>query len=116
MRVRDARRARKIGEFQMRKPLLFLALTALLALSGCASLDGQDFGADPTSDEGIAALANSRLNDDSMVGRSTLSATVDNGLATLYGTVPDEATRLRAIQILEGTEGIYEVLDRTRKR
>ena len=100
----------------MRNPLPFLALAALLALSGCAALEGQDVAAIPTSDEGIAALANSRLNDDAMVGRATLSASVDSGLATLYGTVPDEATRLRAIQILEGTPGIFDVLDHTRKR
>ena len=99
----------------MKKPLLFLALTALLALSGCAALEGQDYGADPTSDEGIAALANSRLNDDSMVGRSTLSATVENGLATLSGVVRDEAARQRAIQILRGTPGIFDVVDHTRR-
>ena len=100
----------------MKKPLLFLVLAALLAVSGCASLEGQDYGADPTSDEGIAALANSRLNDDAMVGRCTLSASVESGLATLYGTVPDEATRQRAIRILENTPGIFDVLDQTRKR
>ena len=100
----------------MKKPFLFLALAACLALSGCAAFQGQDLAADPTSDEGIASVANSRLNDDSMVGRATLSATVDSGLATLYGTVPDEATRQRALQILRGTPGIFDVLDRTRKR
>ena len=99
----------------MKKPLLFLVLAALLALSGCAALEGQDYGADPTSDEGIAALANSRLNDDSMVGRSTLSATVENGLATLSGVVRDEAARQRAIQILRGTPGIFDVVDHTRR-
>ena len=100
----------------MKKSLLFLALAALLALSGCAALEGQDISAEPTSDEGIAALANSRLNDDAMVARATLSARVDNGLATLFGTVPDEATRLRALQILRGTPGIFDVLDQTRRR
>lgn len=100
----------------MRKPLLFLALAALFALSGCAALEGQDLSANPTSDEGIAALANSRLNDDSMVGSSTLNATVGNGLATLSGIVPNEAVRQRAIQILRGTPGIFDVVDHTRKR
>ncbi len=100
----------------MKKSLLFLALAALLALSGCAALEGRDISAEPTSDEGIAALANSRLNDDAMVARATLSARVDNGLATLFGTVPDEATRLRALQILRGTPGIFDVLDQTRRR
>jgi osmotically-inducible protein OsmY len=51
-----------------------------------------------------------------MVGRCTLSASVESGLATLYGTVPDEATRQRAIGILENTPGIFDVLDQTRKR
>ena len=98
---------------------LFLLPTlaaVLLALSGCAALEGQDLSNNPVSDEGITSIANSRLNDDSMTGPATLSATVVNGLATLYGTVPDEATRQRAIQILKGTDGIFDVQDRTRKR
>lgn len=96
--------------------LLSLAAAALLALSGCAALQGQDLSNDPVSDEGIASIANSRLNDDAMTGRATLNVTVENGLATLYGTVPDEAVRQRAIQILKGTDGIFDVLDRTHKR
>ena len=102
----------------MKKSLLFtsLAAIALLLLSGCAALQGQDLGNDPVLDEDIASLAASRLNSDSMTARATLSVSVENGLAILYGTVPDEAVRQRAIQILEGTSGIFEVLDRTRKR
>lgn len=102
----------------MKKPLLLsiLAAAALLALSGCAAWEGQDFSVDPTSDEGITAIANSRLNEDSMTARATLSASVENGLATLYGSVPDQATRQRAIQILTGTPGIFDVLDHTRLR
>ncbi len=102
----------------MKKSLLVsvLASAVLSALSGCAALEGQDLADDPTSDEGISSIANSRLNDDAMVARATLSATVEDGLAILYGTVPDEATRQRALQILQGTPGIFEVLDHTRKR
>ncbi len=100
----------------MKKRTLFLPLAAatLLALSGCAALQGDDDAF--LSDDSVAAIATTRLNSDSMTARSTLSVDVDNGLAILYGTVPDETVRQRAIQILEGTEGIYEVLDRTRKR
>ena len=100
----------------MKRTIPFLLLAGLLAWSGCAALEGQDLAAEPTSDEGIAAVATSRLNDDSVVGRATLSVTVDNGLAILYGTVPDEAARQRALQIVRGTPGIFDVLDRTRKR
>ncbi|MGD9613749.1 MAG: BON domain-containing protein [Kiritimatiellia bacterium] len=100
----------------MKRTIPYLVLAGLLACSGCAALEGRDLAAEPTSDEGIAAVATSRLNDDSMVGRATLSVVVDNGLATLYGTVPDEAARQRALQIVRGTPGIFDVLDRTRKR
>lgn len=100
----------------MKRTIPFLILAALLAWSGCAALEGQDLAAEPTSDDGIAAIANSRLNDDAVVGRAMLSVTVDNGLAILYGTVPDEAARQRALHVVRGTPGVYDVLDRTRKR
>ncbi len=101
----------------MKKLLVYPLLAGGLALlAGCAALQGQDLTNEPVTDEGIAAVANSRLNEDGMTGRATLSADVENGLATLYGTVPDAATRQRATQILLGTPGIFEVLDRTRMR
>ena len=96
-------------------PLLLVA-AALFALSGCAALQGEDLSNDPVSDEGIASIANSRLDSDPMTAHAMLSVSVDTGLATLYGTVPDEATRQRAIQILKGTDGIFEVLDNTQRR
>jgi osmotically-inducible protein OsmY len=102
----------------MKKFLLFLsgAVAVLILLSGCAMLQGQDLADAPDSDAGAAALANNRLNGDAMTARATLNVQVEDGLAILYGTVPDEATRQRALQILEGTPGVYEVLDRTRRR
>ncbi len=101
----------------MKKSLLFpLWAAVLLALSGCAALQDPAAGDDSITDAGAAALAGSRLDGDSMTARATLSVQVDNGLAILYGTVPNEAVRQRAIQILQGTPGVYEVLDRTRKR
>ena len=100
----------------MKRTIPFLILAALLSGAGCAALEGQDLSAEPTSDEGVAAVANSRLNDDAVVGRAMLSVTVDNGLAILYGSVPDEAARQRALHVVRGTPGVYDVLDRTRKR
>ncbi len=100
----------------MKKINIFLPLVAMLVLSGCAILQHQDLSDDPISDDGIASIAASRLNSDSMTAPATLSVRVENGLAFLYGTVPNEAVRQRAIQILEGTAGIFEVLDETQKR
>ncbi|HOO21236.1 MAG TPA: BON domain-containing protein [Kiritimatiellia bacterium] len=95
---------------------LLASVCLLFAGFGCAALQDAGWDATPTSDEDIAALASSRLNSDSMTASATLSVTVDSGMATLYGTVPDQVTRQRAIQILEGTPGIFDVLDRTRRR
>nr|HPJ57499.1 BON domain-containing protein [Kiritimatiellia bacterium] len=82
---------------------LLASVCLLFAGFGCAALQDAGWDATPTSDEDIAALASSRLNSDSMTASATLSVTVDSGMATLYGTVPDQVTRQRAIQILEGT-------------
>lgn len=86
---------------------LFLALAA-----GCAVLD--QAAPDPDSDAGIQASAMDGLSRDSMTADANLLVTVDNGLATLTGSVPNEAVRQRAIQILEHTDGIFEVRDHTR--
>lgn len=95
--------------------LILTAILTLFVFSGCAGLSDADWD-HPTSDDDIAALASSRLNNDAMVARATLSVTVENGMAKLYGTVPDQVTRQRALQILEGTPGIFDVMDRTRRR
>ncbi|MBR4190844.1 MAG: BON domain-containing protein [Kiritimatiellae bacterium] len=86
---------------------LFLALAA-----GCAVLDPA--APDPGSDDGIQAAAMDGLSRDPMTAAANLLVSVDNGLATLTGTVPNTAVRQRAIQILERTDGIFEVRDHTR--
>ncbi len=102
----------------MKKTLLFLFASCLAwaMLSGCATFQDDPFANEPETDEGVAALASSRLSSDPMTGSATLKVGVDEGLAILYGTVPNEATRQRALRILETTPGVYEVLDQTRKR
>ncbi|MDD2240325.1 MAG: BON domain-containing protein [Kiritimatiellae bacterium] len=95
--------------------LILAAIMALFVFSGCAGLSDAAWD-HPTSDEDIATLATTRLNNDAMIARATLSVSVENGMARLYGTVPDQVTRQRAIQILEGTPGIFDVMDRTRRR
>lgn len=102
----------------MKKTFRFLLLAVSLAIlpAGCALLQGEDLSDEPVTDEGIAALAASRLNGDGMVARATLNVTVEDGRATLAGTVPNEATRQRALQILQATPGVSDVRDHTRKR
>lgn len=86
---------------------LFLTLAA-----GCAVLDRA--APEPGSNAAVQAAAMDGLSRDPMTGSANLLVTVENGLATLTGSVPSVAVRQRAIQILERTEGIFEVRDHTR--
>ena len=97
------------------KNMLGAAAALVLALAtGCAILEGQEWTPDPASDAGIQAAAAERLSRDAVTADANLLVTVENGLATLTGNVPSEAVRQRAIQILENTDGIFEVRDHTR--
>ena len=99
----------------MNKKISGLAVALALAFAaGCAMLDKQDWAPDPASDAGIQAAAMEGLSGDGVTADANLSVTVENGLATLTGSVPNEAVRQRAIQILERTDGIFEVRDHTR--
>ncbi len=102
----------------MKKLLTLIPLMAALlwTVTGCTSLNGESLAIDSTTDEGAEALASGRLSNDPMVASATLSVSVEDGLGILYGIVPNETVRMRALQILSGTPGVYEVLDRTRKR
>lgn len=100
----------------MKKTRPLLVATLLLAFAaGCAMLEnGPKWLPDPDSDAGIAAAAMDALSRDAMTAQANLSVSVDNGLATVTGVVPGEAVRQRALQILENTQGIFEVRDHTR--
>lgn len=102
----------------MKKLLFLLPLIAalILALSGCTTFNGESLDDDALSDAGATSLANSRLSSSRAVGSSTLSASVEDGLGILYGVVPNEMVRQQALQILSGSPGVYEVLDRTHMR
>jgi osmotically-inducible protein OsmY len=87
-----------------------LPLFAAVLLAGCfvSAPDGKD-----VSVSAVAAEARSRLAADSLTDRAALSVTVSDGVATLSGPVASEAVRQRALQILQGTPGVFAVEDRT---
>ncbi len=98
------------GKFLRTVAALVLALAA-----GCAMLENAGWGEpDPSTDAGIQNAAMDGLSRDRMTAEANLLVTVENGMATLTGSVPNEAVRKRAIQILERTDGIFEVRDHTR--
>lgn len=91
------------------------ALAALLA--GCAELETQWQAEQvPGSDAAIASEAMTRLKDDPMLGRSTFSVEVRNGVATVRGSVAQNAERVRALQIVEDVSGVSDVKDMIRRR
>jgi len=96
--------------------LLPMIAALVLALTGCTTFNGEGLDDDSLTDAGATSLANNRLSSSPMVSSFTLSASVEDGLGILYGVVPNQMVRQQALQILSGTPGVYEVLDRTRMR
>jgi osmotically-inducible protein OsmY len=99
----------------MKKALWVGTLAAVLAITGgmigCATNEPAVQEA-PSSDVQIAREAMNRLANDSVAGRYTFGVTVQNGVATVTGAVPDETFRLRVLGIVRGTPGVVEVVDR----
>lgn len=90
--------------------LLATAVAAVSTLVGCATY-APSSQADSGSDAQIAREAMNRLAADSVTSRYTYTVTVRNGVATVVGSVPDEAFRLRVLGIVGGTPGVTQVLD-----
>ena len=87
-----------------------MAVPAALWLAGCAELESQWRAEQvPGSDAAVAAAAMSRLSSDPMLGRSSFSVEVRNGVATVRGVADRNVERVRALQIVEDTDGVYDV-------
>ena len=86
----------------------------VLVLPGCATYtpppDSMSGGGSPDGD--LATEIYSRLSDDSMTGRYTFGVTVQGGVVTVQGAVPDEPTRTRILGIIRATPGVQSVVDR----
>ena len=92
------------------KMVLVAALAmAALGLAGCQQF--RDHWTEPGSDAAIAAMANQRILSDTLLGDVALSVQVESGTATVHGTVGSSAQRVRALMLVDGTEGVVEVID-----
>jgi len=87
-----------------------LTVVAGLGLAGCGSLPP------PVEDQGVTKAVMERLYQDELIRRQVLAVSVQNGVATMHGTITDEALRLRAKSIVQSTPGVTEVLDETSRR
>jgi osmotically-inducible protein OsmY len=88
-------------------------LPALLCLaSGCSSFTEGYGYAEATQDEQIERAAMDRLTQDDLTAPEGLGVRVENGVATVYGSVPTAPIRLRALSVVNGTPGVTEVVDK----
>lgn len=78
---------------------------------GCATSPGTA----ALSDEEIAADVRARLREDSVTGRYGWGVAVEDGVVTLYGAVPDEMVRRRAVGVAVSTPGVVRVVDEVRR-
>jgi osmotically-inducible protein OsmY len=84
-----------------------------IPLSGCSSTPTLSRPAGVTDrDKDLATIVQGRLRFDPVVDGLNIGVQIDNGVATLSGTIPDQSHRARAVSIAEGTTGVTEVVDK----
>ena len=89
--------------------VVMLVAWAGALVMGCASLTSADLGGDAE----LTAAIQDRLSQDAVAGRQPLGVTVDQGVATLSGSLRDAGAQARALAIVRGTPGVRGVVDRT---
>ncbi len=96
--------------------IFFMACTAGL-LAGCPSMTpAPNPAVQNLDDRQIANDINFRLREDSWTKVMTFGVAVENGIATIQGSVPDEVTRARVLGIVRSTPGVTEVVDKIYRR
>ena len=67
---------------------------------------------EPTTDAELANAVLQRLTQDAVTGMSTFNVEAEDGVVTLYGSLPDNTTRARAIAIARSTPGVKDVVNK----
>ena len=78
---------------------MFLCALLGVGLAGCSSLQS-------SGDDNLRLVVLERLQQDDLVRRQMLSASVQDGVVTLHGVIHDEGVRIRAINIAQSTPGV----------
>ncbi|MBR6023231.1 MAG: BON domain-containing protein [Kiritimatiellae bacterium] len=93
-----------------------VAAVAMAGLAGCATL-GEQLGAAPlTEDERVAAEAMQVIQRDGLLGGGAVTVEVFRGTATVSGVVDSNMARLRVLDIVDNTDGVFRVEDRLQVR
>ena len=90
---------------------LLATLAAMMTLAGCATMTDNS-SVEPTTDAELANAVLQRLTQDAVTGMSTFNVEAEDGVVTLYGSLPDNTTRARAIAIARGTPGVKDVINK----
>jgi osmotically-inducible protein OsmY len=90
---------------------LLATLVAVMTLTGCTTMP-DDSALEPTTDAQLANAVLQRLAQDSVTGMSTFNVEAENGVVTLYGSLPDNTIRARAIAIARSTSGVRDVINK----
>lgn len=90
---------------------VILGLVAFM-LVGCAITSDQESSGELTDDSAITAKVQSSFVADPLVSASAISVATTRGVVHLSGSVGNEQTRHRAIQIAQGVAGVKEIIVR----
>jgi hyperosmotically inducible periplasmic protein len=91
--------------------VLACALPAMLGCQAYREGEGRTAG-QVTDDLAIQTSVKSRLLADQQVSGLQIQTEVYKGVVTLFGRVPDEASRSHALQIARSVKGVVNVEDR----
>jgi len=98
-----------------RAALLVFPVLGLLLATSCGTLSSRDphpaRDVDRT-DHHLALSVLNRLRNDDLTGRLAFNATAEDGVVYLYGSVPDQAVRMRVRAVVETTPGVVSMVDR----
>lgn len=90
---------------------LLATLAVVMSLTGCTTMPDHN-ALEPTTDAQLANAVLQRLTQDAVTGMSTFNVEAENGVVTLYGSLPDNTTRARAIAIARSTPGVKDVINK----
>jgi hyperosmotically inducible periplasmic protein len=95
----------------LRFSLLAIAAAVMTTLAGCATIPDNST-IQPATDTQLADAVLQRLTQDAMTSRSAFGVVAENGVVTLYGSLPDDILRARAIAIARSTPGVKDVINK----
>jgi osmotically-inducible protein OsmY len=90
---------------------ILATLAAMMTFAGCTTMPDNS-SVQPATDAELANAVLQRLTQDAVTGMSTFNVEADHGVVTLYGALPDNTIRARAIAIARSTPGVKDVINK----